>query len=100
MSSAGYCAVCRVKTHGPGHWLTKSHADRLWHQQHPRVKRQRFQRVRYADMWAREAASHIKIRHHRRRRPEDGPRFVVPVKEHWRGLPPGAHRRRRRRRRA
>ncbi len=93
MSAKGYCAICRVSA-GPAHYRTKSHADRLWHHDHPTAKRERKQRVRYAEMWAREAEAHVKVRRYRRSRPLDGVRKVVAVKEYWRELPPAHHTRR------
>lgn len=98
MSARGYCAVCRVNA-GPDHWRTKSHADRVWHKDHPTPKRERApRRIRYASMWAREAEVHIKIPRYRRSRPLDGVARVVKVREYWRELPSGYHKRRRRRR--
>jgi hypothetical protein len=93
----GYCAVCRVNA-GRTHWQTKSHADKLYRRDHPKVKRERIQRIRYASMWAREAEAHQKVRKYRRSRPLDGVARVVSVKSYWRELPPGHHKRNRRRR--
>jgi hypothetical protein len=97
MAAGGYCSICRTRYRGTwgAHASTKRHRANAYRQANPASStRKGHKRL------AREAAGRrarrverapsgrpIRVRAHRRRTPEDGPRRRVDVVRHRRGRP-------------